>query len=117
MVKIIGFQQRQTVAGKVFFVLELEGGLQILPSITTGSLYASKSKCTVPCPFSEKEVKELIGTTLPGSIERVPCEPYSFKNPEGKNVELDYRYTYKQPGTASNGATPTLREEIEVEVN
>lgn len=94
MVTIKNYQQRTTGEGKEFFVLELEGSIQFLTSQTTGKLYASVAKCTIPCTFDEETAKQLIGTRLPGSIQKVPCDSYEYRTPEGDVMTLDYQYTY-----------------------
>ncbi|MEO6732316.1 MAG: hypothetical protein ABIN01_13950 [Ferruginibacter sp.] len=117
MVTITGYQQRKSAEGKTFFVLELEGGLQIQISQTTGKQYATKSKCSMACSFDEVTAREVVGTTLPGSIVRTPCEPYSFTNPNsGENMTLDYNFTYKAPEMLQEGVTPVQHKE-EVDVN
>ena len=99
MVKISGYQERKTSDGKkTFIVLELEGELQFLTSQITGKQYASVLKCTMPCTFDEETAKQLVGTTLPGTIEKTSCEPYDYTNPTtGDTTTLDYRYAYKAP--------------------
>ena len=37
----------------------------------------------------------MVGTSLPGEIKRVKCEPYSWTNPQwGEELILDYNYLY-----------------------
>ena len=115
MVTIKGYQQRKSAEGKTFLVLELEGGLQIQSSQTTGKPYACISKCTVPCAFDEITAKEFIGSTLPGTIVKEPCEPYKFSNPNsGETVTLNYKYSYKAPESLQEGRSIQPRV-VEVE--
>jgi hypothetical protein len=117
MVTISGFQQRKNAKGITFIILELEGSLQIQPSQTTGNLYASVCRCSIPCTFDEQTASELVGTTLPGEIIRVPCQPYTFINPETKEpVTLDYKYSYKASGIASNEPRNASRKGAEIDV-
>ena len=97
MVKITGFQQRTNADEKKFIVLELEGSLQFLTSKTSGKLYGSMAKCTIPCTFNEETAKQLVGTLLPGTIEQVPCDPYEYTTPEGEIRTLEYQYSYQEP--------------------
>lgn len=99
MVKISGYQERKSSDGKkTFIVLELEGDIQFLTSQATGNQYASVLKCTMPSTFDEETAQQLVGKTLPGSIEKTPCEPYDYANPTtGAITTLDYRYAYKAP--------------------
>jgi hypothetical protein len=116
MVTIVGFQERKNSDGKSFFVLELEGGLQINQS-QTGKLYATKSKCTVPCSFDEETLEELVGTTLPGNIVRVPCEPYNYENSfTGEIVVLNHRYTYKAEMNVEQTTPPVSPKLREIDV-
>ncbi len=117
MVTITGFEQRKSAKGETFLILLLEGGPQIQISQTTGKPYACVSKCTITCTFDEITARELIGTTLPGNIIRVPCEPYNFINPQTREeVTLDYRYTYQAPEGSQNEpkSHPRHLEEVEV---
>ena len=108
MVKVTGYQQRKTAEGKTFLVLELEGGLQIQTSQNSGNPYASISKCTIPCTFEEDVAKQLVGTTLPGTIVKEPCEPYDFLNPQTEEIlTLEYRHCYKAPETLVEKQAPT----------
>ncbi len=111
MVTVTNYFQRKNSEGKSFIVLEIEGGLQVIQSPTTGNLYASVSKCTIPCSFDEPTAQRLIGTTMPGTIEKVPCKPYSYVSPKTKEmVTLDYKYHYKEAAAATSAIT----EEAEV---
>ncbi len=117
MVTITGFQQRKSAEGKTFIVLELEGGLQVQQS-QTGKLYASVGKCTLPCTFDEVTARELVGTTLPGSIVKVPCEPYSFTNPKtGESVTLSSKSIYRAPEFNTEEQRPVFkRRQHEIDV-
>jgi hypothetical protein len=95
MVTVKSFQRRQTSEGKQFLVLQIEGDLQIQFS-SSGRQYASVPKCNIPCSFDELTASNLIGTTMPGTIERIQCEPYNFTNPTtGEMTVLDFKYIYR----------------------
>ena len=117
MVTITGYSQRKSAEGKTFIVLELEGGLQVQQS-QTGRLYASVSKCTLPCTFDEVTARELVGTTLSGSIVKVLCEPYSFTNPTtGESVTLSSKSIYRAPEFNTEEQKPVLRKrQLEIDV-
>lgn len=117
MVTIRGYQQRKTSDGKPFLVLELEGETQVQKSLVTGKFYASVAKCTIPCTFDEKTARELKGTTLPGSIIKVPCEPYNYRNPStGEIVTLDFKFVYSENEAQQIEKVSTPDESKEVEV-
>jgi hypothetical protein len=94
MVEIIGFQQRTNEEGESFNVLELLGGLELIKSSQTGNFYATARKATITSTFDERMCKQLIGTKLPGKIERVPCEPYEFNIPGSEEV-VTLSHTYR----------------------
>jgi hypothetical protein len=65
----------------------------------TGNYYATAKKTSVPSTFTEETCKSLIGQKIPGSIQRVPCEPYEFAVPDsGEILELDHRWVYMKEG-------------------
>jgi hypothetical protein len=95
MVTVSNYFVRQTQEGKSFVVLELTGDLELIQSSTTGGFYASVKKCTIPSTFTEDIAKMMIGKQLPGKIERVQCETYSYTVKEtGEVIELAHTYAY-----------------------
>ena len=117
MVTIKSYQERKTASGKTFLVLELEGGLEIVTSQSTGRLYASTKRCTIPCTFDEEVAEKMIGTSLPGTIVRVPCEAYSYVSPKTQEtMTLNYRYSYVPSESNSIEAKNSVKRIEEVEV-
>jgi hypothetical protein len=99
MVTIIGFRERQNLTGEKFFSLVLQGGLEMVMSKQTGRYYATAKSASVTSTFTEEVCKELIGQKIPGSIHRVPCEPYGFIIPDtGELINLDHRWIYLKEG-------------------
>lgn len=95
MVKIINAHLREGENGKNYVSLELQGDLTMVQSSNTGRFYATAKKCFLFSTFSEKEAKELIGSKIPGSIERVESDPYDFTIPQtGEVIKLAHTYTY-----------------------
>ena len=106
MVTIIDFKKRENSEGEEFGVLILQGGIETVRSKTTNRPYITARKSSVPTTLDENFAKNMIGKELPGTIERLECEPYEFVNPEtGKKIKLDYTYQY-------NEAPATVTEEI-----
>lgn len=94
MVKIIGYKQRTSNDGKTFNALELMGGVEIITS-ASGSMYATARKTTVATTFEEEVCKGLIGTELPGNIEKVNCAPYEYTvEKTGEVLILHHRYSF-----------------------
>lgn len=95
MVKIIGFKKRETEEGKEFFVLELQGGITMEKSKTTGKFYVTANKATISCTFDEQVCQALIGTEIEGKIEKVASEPYEYTVREtGEVIILSHRFEY-----------------------
>ncbi len=95
MVTISSYEQRKRKDGTSFFVLILQGEVEIVFSPTTGLPYANVAKCSMPAPFDEPTCKSMVGTKLPGSIQKGECEPYDYTNPRtNKVIQLDYNYEY-----------------------
>jgi len=97
MVTITNFKERQREDGTSFFVLEIQGGIEMVRSQQTGNFYATAKKATLPSTFDEATCKGLIGTQMPGSVQKVECEPYEYTVKEtGEVLLLNHRYTYVQ---------------------
>jgi len=95
MVRIIGFKKRETEDGKEFFALEVQGGLTMEKSKTTGKFYVTANKATISSTFDEATCKALIGTELEGKVEKVPSEPYEYTIREtGEVAMLAHRFEY-----------------------
>lgn len=115
MVKITDYKQRENFEGKTFFALTLQGGIEIVKS-ANGNSYATVKKASLPTTFDELTCQSLIGTELPGHVEKVNCDPYNYTIQEtGEVILLTHRYEYvevEQPtqkeftkiySTSSNG--------------
>lgn len=99
MVTVTGFAQRERKDGAKFFVLELNGGLELVQSSSTGKFYATARKCTIPSTFDETTAKLMIGQTVDGEIVRVASEPYEYLNKRtGEVLTLSHTYAYRPKG-------------------
>jgi hypothetical protein len=95
MVKVIGYKQREREDGTSFFVLEIDGGLDIIRSSSSGQFYATSKKTTIPSTFSEVQCEALIGTEINGSIVKKECVPYKYVVKEtGEEIMLHHRWVY-----------------------
>lgn len=93
-VKIIDYKHRITDAGKAFFALTLQGGIEVVQS-TTGKQYITIRKASLPTTFDEPTCQSLIGQDLPGTIYKVECESYEYTMPDtGDIIMLNHRYDY-----------------------
>src|SRR5690606_34403186 len=78
-----------------FYLLQLQGELEVNFSKKTGLPYATMRKCTIPSTFDERICKTLIGKQIRGMIEKVKSEPYDYTIPEtGEVISIDYQYSY-----------------------
>ena len=95
MVRIVNYQKRTTEEGKVFFTLELQGGIEIVKSQETGKSYMTARKASMSCTFDELTCQSLIGTELPGSVRKVECEEYEYTIKDtGEVITLSHRFEY-----------------------
>lgn len=95
MVRIIGFKQREKEDGTPFFILELQGGIEMVKSQETSQFYATAKKAFITSTFDEPTCKALIGTEMPGSIAKQEVAPYTYVVKEtGEELILHHRYVY-----------------------
>lgn len=95
MVRIVNYQKRQTEQGKDFFVLELQGGIEMIKSQETGQMYITARKSSISSTFDELTCQSLIGTELPGNIEKVNCNPYEYTiRDTGEVIMLSHKFQY-----------------------
>lgn len=100
MVTIINFKERNKEDGTSFFVLELQGGIELVQSQQTQQFYATAKKAYIPSTFDRLTCQALIGTQMEGAIEKVDCEPYEYRVQEtGEIIVLNHRYQYVQKET------------------
>ena len=97
MVKIINYKKYNKEDGTIFCVLEIQGGVEILQSKTTGNMYATVRSTTIPTTFDELTCQALLGQELEGTILKIDCEPYEYTVKEtGEVVMLTHTYEYSK---------------------
>jgi hypothetical protein len=104
MVKIIDYSLRTSNEGKEFYALTLQGGIEIVKS-SNGSSYVTIRKCSLPTTFDESTCQSLVGQELPGTIQKVECEPYEYMiEKTGEVIMLSHRFEYTtQENLSSQG--------------
>ena len=103
MVRVTNAYQRTNEKGS-YVSLELLGDIIMIQSQKTGRFYAHARKCCVFSTFDKRTADSLIGSQMPGTIERVPCDPYDFTIKEtGEVIKLAHTYGY----CPHEGAIPT----------
>ena len=102
MVRINDYLTRKTEQGEEFFVLELQGEIQMVKSKETGNFYVTARKATISCTFDELTCKALIGTEMPGSIAKSNCEEYEYTIKDtGEVIILSHRFEYVEAKTTA----------------
>ena len=77
MVRIVDFAERTNSDGETFYALILQGSLEMVLSSETGHYYATAKRASITSTFDEETCKSLIGSELPGSIQKVKVDPYT----------------------------------------
>lgn len=95
MVRIINYKTRQREDGTEFYLLEVQGGIEMIKSKTTNQYYATAKKATVSTTFDEATCKGLIGTEFPGKISKIKTDPYQYTIKDtGEVITLEHRFVY-----------------------
>lgn len=95
MVKVSAYKQREREDGTLFYVLVLEGGLEIVQSSESGQMYATTKTATIPSTFNEVQCEALIGSEIKGSIIKEDCEPFNYViEKTGEEIILHHRWVY-----------------------
>ena len=110
MVKITGYKEVETKAGKQFFMLEVSDGVELAIS-KAGNPYLTEKRAYISSTFDEDKCKDVQGMKLPGSILREECEQYSYVNAKGDLVSLNHRYVYHADVVSEEKTKQTSEQE------
>lgn len=92
MVKIVSYKERTKEDGSSFHVLEVQGGLEIVQSQSTGSYYATTKKAYIPTTFDQVMCQSFVGKEIEGTIVKEECENYLYVVKEtGEELILNHR--------------------------
>jgi hypothetical protein len=95
MVTITNYKERTKEDGSVFFVLEIQGGVELVQSQSTGNYYATAKRTFIPTTFDEPMCISVIGEKMKGSILKEQCEPYEYTVKEtGEVLILTHKWVY-----------------------
>ena len=112
MVKIIDVKTITTETGKVFNMLVVQGGIEPLVSSKTGRIYLTMRKANVSTTFDAASCKSLVGSELPGKVEKMECEPYEYTVKEtGEIMILKHNWQYVNEEFI-NASSQVIREEL-----
>ncbi|WP_460954114.1 hypothetical protein [Spirosoma litoris] len=97
MVTISSYQERTSMEGKPYLVLELTSQEpELVLSQQTGRFYVTVRKCYLSATFPEAICKQMVGKQLPGCITKTECEPYEYTIPDtGEIITRSHRYDYQ----------------------
>jgi len=99
MVTIVDFVKRTNKDGKEFNALILQSGIELVKSHETGRWYATAKKASITSTFDNAMCQSLIGTQIPGSVQRVESDPYEFTiRDTGEVLKLTHRWVYLKEG-------------------
>ncbi len=99
MVRIIGFKERENEEGIPFFLLELQGGIEMVLSQISNRYYATAKKAYISSTFDEQTCQALIGTEMQGKIIKEECEPFDYVIKEtGEEITLSHRWVFVPEG-------------------
>ena len=100
MVQIVGYRECSKDDGSKFFLLELQGGIEMTKSKSTGQFYATAKKAVISSTFDEATCIALIGTQIKGSIVKQEVEPYNYVIKEtGEEITLTHQWVYVEDET------------------
>lgn len=103
MVRIISYKTRQKEDGTNFYLLEVQGGIEMVISKATGQYYATAKKATVSTTFDEETCIALVGSQMPGKVSKITTEPYQYVIKEsGETISLEHKYIYLPEGVESS---------------
>ena len=116
MVTIVDYAERQRKEdGSTFIALILQGGLSLVKSQNTGNYYATVKQCSIPSTFDEETAKKMVGEEVPGSVQKMKCDPYEWENKEtGEILELSHRWVYLPEGATLEEAMYEGEPEVEL---
>ena len=112
MVRIINYKQRDKEDGTTFFVLELQGGIEMVKSKETGNFYATAKRAFIPSTFDVEVCDALIGKEMPGKIVKEACDPFTYTTKEtGEEVTLEHRWVYDTEEVVKQQQAPVKYEQ------
>ena len=93
MVQVLEVVERTSSTGNTFRVVIVGSDAQVVFS-KDGNPRVDAVKSGIPSNLPIEALQALIGSKLPGKIEKQECEPYTFIGTNGEEITLDYRWQY-----------------------
>ena len=113
MVTITDYKSCTSQDGREFFAITMQGEVTVNQS-ENGNFYLTANKASMPTSFNEAICQSLIGKTLAGSIQKVPCETYEYINQAGETVTVNHRYQYspkEESAAVKQGLSPEVQQQ------
>lgn len=99
MVTIVDFVKRTNKEGQEFNALILQGGIELVKSQETQRWYATAKRASITSTFDDAVCRSIIGTQIPGCVQRIETKPYEFTVKEtGEVLALTHRWIYLKEG-------------------
>lgn len=111
MVQIVGYRECSKEDGSKFYLLELQGGIEMVKSKSTGQFYATAKKAYISSTFNEATCNGLVGTQMEGNIVKKDVAPYTYiVKDTGDEITLTHKWVY-EPKT-SNSIEKLFNEDV-----
>lgn len=95
MVTITNYKERTREDGSVFYVLEIQGGVEMVQSQATGNYYVTAKRTFIPTTFDEAMCLSILGEKMRGTILKEECDPYEHIVKEtGETLILSHKWIY-----------------------
>jgi CRISPR/Cas system CMR-associated protein Cmr5 small subunit len=96
MLKVIDAKTRVNSKTKEEYnIVELQGNVEIQKSQSSGKFYLGSKTISVPTTLNLNEAKLLIGTFIPGKIEKIDCAEYLVPIPNSnKKLKITHTFAY-----------------------
>ena len=117
MVTIVDVKERVSQDGNPFMALIVQNEIELVTS-RFGNVYAAARRASIPSTLDFDTAKMLIGKELPGTIEKVECEPYEAANGDGELTIFNHRWQYVPESHLTeqqHGENAVKVEELEAE--
>jgi len=110
-VTVINAFEIENAEGDTFVSLELQGGITMIQSKSSGKFYATSKRTRIASTFDLETAKHMVGERIPGNIVKVPCEAYSYTIPDSDEVvTLDFTYQFVSEG--SKFKSPVITDQL-----
>jgi len=96
MLKVIDAKTRvNSKTNEEYNIVVLLGNVEIQKSQSSGKFYLASKTISIPTTLTLNEAKQLIGTSIPGKIEKVDCAEYLVPVPNSnKKLKITHTFSY-----------------------